>query len=159
MLLAACLALALARVAHESNPNQRDPQLGGGIVKGESYLRHLGNFDEWRRMLNTHLRPEDRRNFKAVTGQSLGDLLTDKLWETLTPGDWENVMGTTDRIIHPLNSKGLQVLRALLSERIIDYLRRRRSPRARKGSLAEKFERDGILVLPLLSYDRRLELS
>jgi hypothetical protein len=110
-------------------------------------------------MLNTHLRPEDRRNFKAVTGQSLGDLLTDKLWETLTPGDWENVMGTTDRIIHPLNSKGLQVLRALLSERIIDYLRRRRSPRARKGSLAEKFERDGILVLPLLSYDRRLELS
>ena len=63
-------------------------------------------------------------------------------------------------VIHPLNSKGLQVLRALLlSERIIDYLRRRRSPRARKGSLAEKFERDGILVLPLLSYDRRLELS
>jgi hypothetical protein len=110
-------------------------------------------------MLNTHLRPEDRRNFNAVTGQSLGDLLTDKLWETLTPGDWENVMGTTDRIIHPLNSKGLQVLRALLSERIIDYLRRRRSPRARKGSLVEKFERDGILVLPLLSYDRRLELS
>lgn len=110
-------------------------------------------------MLNTHLRPEDHSNFQAVVGQSLDDVLADKLWDTLSSSDWENIMGTTDRLIHPLNSKGLQVLRALLSERIIDYLRRRTSPRMRKGSLVEKFERDGILVLPLRSYDRRLERS
>jgi len=162
----------LSQLASSSAAGIRDQRLGGAHVQGETYLRHIGaSFDEWKRMLAAHLTQQDRDNFAAVTGLSLEKVLLDPQWNTLDAGDWQDIMGTADRLIHPLNSKGLQVLRALLAERVIDYLRKQHQEKrslnqltsARKTSLQkmkkvlEIFQRDGILVMPLKAHSRSLD--
>jgi len=144
---------------------RRDAKLGGARVPGETYLRHLGaSFDEWKRMLQRHLTAVDRQNFASVTRLSLERVLADPQWSDFTPLDWQDIMGTVDRIIHPLNAKGLQVLRALLAERVMDYIRqqKKKSTRPKKGAhkmqeLLDRFLRDGILTMPLKSYSRLLD--
>jgi len=110
-------------------------------------------------LVDRYLTKDDLRAFKAATGTSVSRLLQ-LISTAVSAGDkcdfiapWEGtadlltaIMGTDKVVHHQLNRHGLHPLRALLSERILDHMRRLRS--AEKHELYDRLLSDGIVVIP-----------
>ena len=107
--------------------------------------RHNASLTELRRLAELHLTPSDRETFAAVTnGESVANLLGDPSWHKTNARTLSKIMGIHKVVAHPLNARGLHVLRSLLSERMADHVRRARGSTAHP--LYERFMKDGILV-------------
>lgn len=99
---------------------------------------------ELRRLADMHLLDQDRTAFAQITGSTVYDLLNDPTWEVTPRKTLQKVMGIHKVVPHVLNARGLHLLRALLSERIADHVRRSRG--SQQHSQYARFMEDGILV-------------
>jgi len=109
-------------------------------------MEFRASLPEFKRAVETHLTPEDHAAFLQATGSSVTQLLNDPLWSSVNNSMLRRFMSHERLVPHPLNRRGLHPLRALLSERVMDYVRKKRgSP---SHPLFEQFQRDGILVIP-----------
>ena len=101
----------------------------------------------WRSVLSA----ADLSMFQAATGASAERLL-DEL-HRLPPSEIKRISGLERVVGHPLNSKGLHVLRALLAERLTDRTResilRRSTVDSELASLRERYLVDGFIKVPL----------
>ena len=100
---------------------------------------------ELRRVASEHLHADDHQIFERVTGTSVATLLADSAWRTTSRRIMNRILGINKIVAHELNARGLHVLRALLSERIADHVRRSRGY-STAHPLHDRFMQDGILV-------------
>ena len=113
---------------------------------GAAFTKNVENASiaELRRLTEMHLRPDDLSTFERVTGGALSALLEHPAWQKTNRRTMQAIMGIRKVVAHELNAHGLHVLRAILTERIADHLRRSRGVAAHP--LYEQFMRDGILI-------------
>ena len=112
-------------------------------------LSHEYTAARWLQLCELHLRPADFALFARVTGRSVEAVLRDPFWRSASAADRDVLRNAPSQkmVPHPMNAKGLHALRALLSERLVDYMRRKR--KSHDHPHFERFARDGILVLPM----------
>ncbi len=118
--------------------------------------------ERWLELCRTHLRHADFQVFERVTGSSVEALLKDPYWRTAPKGELDILRNAPSQkfVPHPMNARGLHALRALLSERLVDYMRKKR--KSHDHPYFARFARDGILVLPMANISAgaaRLEAS
>lgn len=105
----------------------------------------------------TALRPSDWKLFEDVTGLALDSLLS-AIW-TLPEEQLDVIALSTgmDLMLHPLNARGLQVLRYLTARRVSDRNRERKGWTSHPDY--QLFMRDGFLVKKLSNFDARRPLE
>ena len=119
------------------------------LLLGAGHYANVANVSlaELRRLSEMHLRPPDLNSFERVTGESVASLLADSPeWRATNKKLMARIMGIHKVVAHPLNARGLHVLRSLLSERMADHVRHARG--STDHPLYERFMNDGVLVFP-----------
>ena len=142
----------IAPKSHAPTSIQRDPpaiahNLRPGLGEYEHVPKACQSFERWRGAIEAHLEAADYQRFARATGSSMADVLSDPVWQRPEGTALLSRVMSNDKFVpHPLNAKGLHVLRALLAERMTHRRRTRLGLTAHP--LFKRMMRDGIVVLP-----------
>ena len=130
----------------------------GGNPLSYPFLNHGVSPQKWtaaefRRVAERQLRPLDKHLFYDVTGTQVAellDLIEQHEARNATLGLIEKITSNVKAFAHPLNSKGLHLLRALIMRQLVTALVREGLTNATTElrTIAERMISDGVIAFP-----------